>query len=165
MGTTGPASTNRDRRPGPDFPSSPFATWCVRRRCCSTISALPRCSRRRRLGGRHAGAAMGRELSRRVFSLPLAARRGTPQNIAFHEVGRQAVMADPEWQHGRYFAEGTTARGLAVAHGRAHHYLSTPRCTANSVAGSGPRQSDLLLRRRLPGGGYLRHQASASSSA
>ena len=42
--------------------------------------------------------------------------RHSAQNIAFHEVGRQAVMADLEWRHGRYFAEGINPRrGLAVA--------------------------------------------------
>ena len=54
----------------------------------------------------------------RVFSaLPLAtATRHSAQNIAFHEVGRQAVMADPEWRGGRYFAAGSNPRrGLAVA--------------------------------------------------
>jgi homoserine O-acetyltransferase len=65
---------------------------------------------------------------RRVFSaLPLAtSTRHSAQNIAFHEVGRQAVMADPEWRHGRYFAEGTNPRrGLAVARMGAHiTYLS-----------------------------------------
>ena len=64
----------------------------------------------------------------RVFSaLPIAcATRHSAQNIAFHEVGRQAVMADPEWKHGRYFAEGTSPRrGLAVARMGAHiTYLS-----------------------------------------
>src|SRR3546814_2189259 len=39
----------------------------------------------------------------RVFSaLPVAtAARHTAQNIAFHEVGRQAIMADPDWRNGR----------------------------------------------------------------
>jgi len=64
----------------------------------------------------------------RVFAaLPIAcATRHSAQNIAFHEVGRQAVMADPEWRHGRYFAEGTSPhRGLAVARMGAHiTYLS-----------------------------------------
>src|SRR5919202_2396770 len=53
----------------------------------------------------------------RVFSaLPIAAStRHSAQNIAFHEVGRQAVMADPEWRPGRYLVEGTNPhRGLAV---------------------------------------------------
>jgi homoserine O-acetyltransferase len=59
----------------------------------------------------------------RVFSvLPIAcATRHSAQNIAFHEVGRQAVMADPEWRHGRYLIEGTNPhRGLAVARMGAH---------------------------------------------
>jgi homoserine O-acetyltransferase len=59
----------------------------------------------------------------RVFcALPIAcATRHSAQNIAFHEVGRQAVMADPEWRHGRYLVEGTNPhRGLAVARMGAH---------------------------------------------
>jgi len=64
----------------------------------------------------------------RVFAaLPIAcATRHSAQNIAFDEVGRQAVMADPEWRHGRYLIEGTSPhRGLAVARMGAHiTYLS-----------------------------------------
>jgi homoserine O-acetyltransferase len=64
----------------------------------------------------------------RVFAaLPIAgATRHSAQNIAFHEVGRQAVMADPDWRGGRYFAEGINPRrGLAVARMGAHiTYLS-----------------------------------------
>ncbi|MCC6775751.1 MAG: homoserine O-acetyltransferase [Hyphomicrobiales bacterium] len=64
----------------------------------------------------------------RVFAaLPIAtATRHSAQNIAFHEVGRQAVMADPEWRQGRYFTGGTNPRrGLAVARMGAHiTYLS-----------------------------------------
>jgi homoserine O-acetyltransferase len=64
----------------------------------------------------------------RVFSaLPIAcSTRHSAQNIAFHEVGRQAVMADPEWRGGRYLVEGANPRrGLAVARMGAHiTYLS-----------------------------------------
>ncbi|MGH6771315.1 MAG: homoserine O-acetyltransferase MetX [Xanthobacteraceae bacterium] len=64
----------------------------------------------------------------RVFSaLPIAAAtRHSAQNIAFHEVGRQAVMADPDWCKGRYFSERKDPRkGLAVARMGAHiTYLS-----------------------------------------
>jgi homoserine O-acetyltransferase/O-succinyltransferase len=64
----------------------------------------------------------------RVFAaLPIACgTRHSAQNIAFHEVGRQAVMADPDWRAGRYFAEGVSPRrGLAVARMGAHiTYLS-----------------------------------------
>jgi len=64
----------------------------------------------------------------RVFSaMPIAtAAKHTAQNIAFHEVGRQAVMADPDWHSGRYLEEGTRPeKGLAVARMAAHiTYLS-----------------------------------------
>jgi homoserine O-acetyltransferase/O-succinyltransferase len=64
----------------------------------------------------------------RVFAaIPIAASaRHSSQNIAFHEVGRQAVMADPDWAGGRYLEEGLTPRkGLAVARMAAHiTYLS-----------------------------------------
>jgi homoserine O-acetyltransferase/O-succinyltransferase len=64
----------------------------------------------------------------RVFcALPIAcATRHSAQNIAFHEVGRQAIMADPEWRGGRYLLEDTNPRrGLAVARMGAHiTYLS-----------------------------------------
>ena len=64
----------------------------------------------------------------RVFStLAIAcSTRHSAQNIAFHELGRQAVMADPDWRGGRYFDEGTHPhRGLGVARMAAHiTYLS-----------------------------------------
>src|ERR671932_965232 len=64
----------------------------------------------------------------RVFSaMPIATgARHSAQNIAFHEVGRQAVMADPDWRGGRYSEEGVSPRkGLAVARMAAHiTYLS-----------------------------------------
>jgi homoserine O-acetyltransferase len=64
----------------------------------------------------------------RVFSaLPIAcATRHSAQNIAFHEVGRQAIMADPEWAQGNYLELGRRpSRGLAVARMAAHiTYLS-----------------------------------------
>jgi homoserine O-acetyltransferase len=39
----------------------------------------------------------------------------SPQQIAFDEVGRQAIMADPDWRGGDYYAHGQPERGLAVA--------------------------------------------------
>ena len=54
--------------------------------------------------------------------------RHTSQNIAFHEVGRQAIMADPLWHQGKYSDEGVVpSKGLAVARMTAHvTYLSEP---------------------------------------
>ncbi|OAI22551.1 homoserine O-acetyltransferase [Methylosinus sp. R-45379] len=66
----------------------------------------------------------------RVFSaMPIAtAPKHSSQNIAFHEVGRQAVMADPDWRGGRYLEQGVRPeKGLAVARMAAHiTYLSEP---------------------------------------
>jgi homoserine O-acetyltransferase len=60
-----------------------------------------------------------------VLAIATAARHSA-QNIAFHEVGRQAILADPEWNEGNYQALGTNPRkGLAVARMAAHiTYLS-----------------------------------------
>ncbi|MGB0682150.1 MAG: homoserine O-acetyltransferase MetX [Magnetovibrionaceae bacterium] len=61
--------------------------------------------------------------------LPIAtACLHTAQNIAFHEVGRQAIMADPDWCNGDYLVQGRNpSRGLAVARMAAHiTYLSEP---------------------------------------
>ena len=55
-----------------------------------------------------------------------AAARHSAQNIAFHEVGRQAIMADANWCGGSYLAAGVRPdKGLAVARMAAHiTYLS-----------------------------------------
>ena len=64
----------------------------------------------------------------RVYSaMPIATgARHSAQNIAFHEVGRQAIMADPDWRGGDYALAGVRpAKGLAVARMAAHiTYLS-----------------------------------------
>jgi homoserine O-acetyltransferase len=66
----------------------------------------------------------------RVLSaIPIAtAANHSAQNIAFHEVGRQAIMADPDWKGGAYQLAGTQpSKGLAVARMAAHiTYLSEP---------------------------------------
>ena len=54
-----------------------------------------------------------------------SAARHSAQNIAFHEVGRQAIMADPSWRGGDYYGGDAPAAGLAVARMAAHiTYLS-----------------------------------------
>ncbi|URW75204.1 homoserine O-acetyltransferase [Sphingomonas donggukensis] len=55
-----------------------------------------------------------------------SAARHSAQNIAFHEVGRQAIMADPKWRGGAYYDVGDPpTAGLAVARMAAHiTYLS-----------------------------------------
>lgn len=61
-----------------------------------------------------------------------SAARHSAQNIAFHEVGRQAVMADPKWRGGDYYEDNDPpVAGLAVARMAAHiTYLSEAGLTA-----------------------------------
>ncbi len=62
-----------------------------------------------------------------ISAIPMAtAANHSAQNIAFHEVGRQAIMADPNWKGGAYQLEDTQpSKGLAVARMAAHiTYLS-----------------------------------------
>ncbi len=62
-------------------------------------------------------------------AVPIAcAAKHSAQNIALNEVGRQAIMADPEWREGRYQELGSNpVGGLAVARMAAHiTYLSEP---------------------------------------
>ncbi len=131
LGSTGPASTNpQTGKPwGLEFPVITIRdmvraqAMLMDRLGIETLFAV-------------AGGSMGgmqvlqwaASYPKRVFAaLPIAAAtRHSAQNIAFHEVGRQAVMADPEWRHGRYLVEGANPRrGLAVARMGAHiTYLS-----------------------------------------
>lgn len=41
--------------------------------------------------------------------------RHTAQQIALHEVARQAIMSDPDWHNGDYYGKGVPSRGMAVA--------------------------------------------------
>ena len=67
------------------------------------------------------------------FAIPIAtSARHTSQNIAFHEVGRQAIMADPNWCQGNYIANKKfPEKGLAVARMTAHITYMSEASLAN----------------------------------
>jgi homoserine O-acetyltransferase len=51
-----------------------------------------------------------------LSAIPIAtSARHSPQQIAFNEAGRQAIMADPNWKSGDYYGVSLPVRGLAVA--------------------------------------------------
>jgi homoserine O-acetyltransferase len=51
-----------------------------------------------------------------VTAIPIATTtRHSAQQIAFNEVGRQAIMGDPDWAEGNYYGKQPPGRGLAVA--------------------------------------------------
>jgi homoserine O-acetyltransferase/O-succinyltransferase len=131
MGTTGPASTNpATGKPwGLDFPLVTVRDMV--RAQAKLLDRLGIDSLFSVLGGSMGGMQVlqwAASYPDRVFSaLPIAtAAKHSAQNIAFHEVGRQAVMADPHWCQGRYAEAGTRpSKGLGVARMAAHiTYLS-----------------------------------------
>jgi homoserine O-acetyltransferase/O-succinyltransferase len=131
MGTTGPASTNpaTSRPYGLELPLVTIRDMV--RAQAMLIDHLGIDSLFSVVGGSMGGMQVLQWVAsypERVFSaMPIAtAAKHSSQNIAFHEVGRQAVMADPEWRDGRYLDEGTNpTKGLAVARMAAHiTYLS-----------------------------------------
>jgi homoserine O-acetyltransferase len=131
MGTTGPASTNpaTGRPYALDFPVVTIRDMV--RAQAALIDRLGIESLFCVVGGSMGGMQVlqwAASYPERVFAaLPIAtAARHSAQNIAFHEVGRQAVMADPDWRRGRYQEEGARpSKGLAVARMGAHiTYLS-----------------------------------------
>jgi len=68
------------------------------------------------MGGLQALQWMASYPERVRSAIPIAATvRHTPQQIAFNEVGRQAIMADPNWKSGDYYDGPPPSAGLAVA--------------------------------------------------
>ena len=98
-----------------------------------------------------------------VFAaVPIAtAAYHSAQNIAFNEVGRQSIFADPDWQQGRYWESGAIpARGLAVARMVAHiTYLSEEALTRKF--GRRMRGASLaVFNDKFEVESYLQHQGS-----
>jgi homoserine O-acetyltransferase len=106
-----------------------------------------------------------------VYSaMPIAtAAHHSAQNIAFHEVGRQAIFADPEWRGGRYWeSDRVPASGLAVARMAAHiTYLSEQALTRKFGRRSRPDPTartgaaSSLFGEMFEVESYLRHQGSS----
>jgi homoserine O-acetyltransferase len=131
MGTTGPSSTNpQTGRPyGLAFPVITIGDMV--RAQAMLIDALGIETLFAVVGGSMGGMQVlqwAADYPERLFSAICiaSAPRHSAQNIAFHEVGRQAVMADPDWRGGDYAQQGARPeKGLAVARMAAHiTYLS-----------------------------------------
>ncbi len=130
MGSTGPASLAADGKPY----AMRFPVITVRDMVRAQVALLDALGIERLhavVGGSMGGmlalslAKNFPERAERVLAIATTARHSA-QNIAFHEVGRQAIMADPNWQGGDYYGHGKgPEKGLAVARMAAHiTYLS-----------------------------------------
>jgi homoserine O-acetyltransferase/O-succinyltransferase len=128
-GSTGPASLAEDGQPY----AMRFPVITIRdmvRAQVALLDALGIEQLHAVIGGSMGGmqalsfAANWPERTRAVLVIASTARHSA-QNIAFHEVGRQAIMADPKWKGGDYYGGKGPDNGLAVARMAAHiTYLS-----------------------------------------
>lgn len=130
MGSTGPASAGPDGQPyGMRFPVLTIRDMV--RGLVGLLDAMGIARLHTVIGGSMGGmqalslAANWPQRAERVLAIATTARHSA-QNIAFHEVGRQAIMADPNWHGGDYYGKGVSPdAGLSVARMAAHiTYLS-----------------------------------------
>lgn len=119
-GSTGPSSVNpKTGKPyGLDFPLVTIGDMVNAQRCLidhlgiGKLLAVVGGS----MGGMQVLQWMVSYPDRIRAAIPIATTmKHTPQQIAFNEVGRQAVMADPNWLNGNYYGKAVPAKGLAVA--------------------------------------------------
>lgn len=130
-GSTGPASINPETgRPwGPDFPSLRCRDWVHSQHALMRVLDIPYWAAI--VGGSLGGMQAMRwtleypELVRNAVVIA-SAMKLSAQNIAFNEIARQAITADPDFHDGRYLEHETLpARGLALARMVGHiTYLS-----------------------------------------
>jgi homoserine O-acetyltransferase len=171
FGSTGPASVNpATGRPwGADFPVVTVEDW---------VEAQARLADR--LGIDRFAAVIGGSLGAMqalqwTLSYPervrhalviAAAPKLTPQNIAFNEVARQAIMTDPDFHGGHYYEKGVVpTRGLRIARMIGHITYISDEAMAEKFG--------RVLRRGQPGfdfdidfevESYLRYQGDKFSS-
>ncbi len=178
MGSTGPRSPRADRDGDPwgtDFP--PVTIRDMVRAQAMLVSRLGIGRLFAVIGGSMGGMQVlswAATFPERVFAaLPIAtASFHSAQNIAFNEVSRQAIFADPDWCAGRYWQDGLVpARGLAVARMMAHiTYLSEEALTRKFGRRMRSQPPGVPAKAGAPLGlfgemfeveSYLRHQGSS----
>jgi homoserine O-acetyltransferase/O-succinyltransferase len=120
MGTTGPSSINpaTGKNYGLDFPVIGISDMAKVQKCLTDHLGIDQ------LLSVAGGSMGGMQALEWVASYPeklksaiiiATAAKHSPQQIAFNEVGRQAVMADPYWKDGHYYGGHLPAKGLSVA--------------------------------------------------
>ncbi|MGD0624690.1 MAG: homoserine O-acetyltransferase [Thermodesulfobacteriota bacterium] len=119
-GSTGPSSLNpRTGKPyGLNFPVITIADMVEAQRHLVDYLGIERllCVTGGSMGGMQALQWVNSYGERVRSAIPIAAAlKHSPQQIAFDEVVRQSIMADPAWRQGDYYEYGQPEKGLAVA--------------------------------------------------
>ena len=167
MGSTGPRSVRDDAATpwGTDFP--PVTVLDMVRAQKRLVEHLGITRLFAVIGGSMGGMQVlqwAASFPHMVFSaIPIAtAAYHSAQNIAFNEVGRQSIFADPDWHGGRYWEAGKVpARGLAVARMVAHiTYLSEQALTRKFGRRVRGGQAVTMFGDMFEVESYLQHQGS-----
>jgi len=130
MGSTGPSSINpaTGRAFGLEFPVVTIGDMVTAQKALVDHLGIDRllCVVGGSIGGMQVLEWCVRYPERVVSAIPLATTmRHSALAIAFNEVARQSIMADPNWNHGDYYERAKPALGLAVARMIGHiTYLS-----------------------------------------
>ena len=171
MGSTGPSSQAPDGKPY----AMRFPVITVRDMVRAHVVLLEALGIERLhavVGGSMGGmqalslAANWPEIPERVLAIASTGAMAA-QNIAFQEVGRQAIMADPNWQAGAYYGTGKTPdAGLSVARMAAHiTYLSEASLTGKFGRRLQDRQAKSFgFDADFQVESYLRHQGISFTS-
>ena len=119
-GSTGPSSTHplTGKPYGLDFPVITIADMVEAQRHLVDHLGIEKllCVTGGSMGGMQALQWVASYGERVRSAIPIAtALKHSPQQIAFDEVVRQSIMADPAWRQGEYYAYGQPEKGLAVA--------------------------------------------------
>jgi len=167
MGTTGPRSP-RDDGPGlwgTDFPPVTIKDMVSAQKLLIDHFGIARLFAV--IGGSMGGMQVlqwAASFPDMVFAaVPIAtAAYHSAQNIAFNEVGRQSIFADPDWEGGRYWESGKVpARGLGVARMVAHiTYLSEEALTRKFGRRVRPGRELTMFGDMFEVQSYLHHQGS-----
>jgi homoserine O-acetyltransferase len=166
-GTTGPASINPEtgRQYGLDFPLIGIRDMVrVQRELLDYLGV----NRLRTIAGGSMGGMQAIEWAllypNIVDSIILiaSAARATPQSIAIHKVGLQAIMSDPNWNGGDYYGKEPPNRGLAIARMIGHiTYLSDQWLWQKfGRRHTDPATMKLRLDSKFEIESYLEHQSS-----
>lgn len=119
-GSTGPSSFNPDTgRPyGLDFPFITIDDMVRAQKCLVDHMGI------NKLLSVAGGSMGGMQVLQWIASYPDMVRsaipiattlKHSPQQIAFSEVGRQAIISDPEWNNGNYYSKSSPKSGLSLA--------------------------------------------------
>ena len=169
-GSTGPATVDPETgQPyGPDFPIITVRDWVRSQALLADALGI------RRWAAIIGGSLGGMQVMQWAIDLPqrirhavviAAAPKISAQNIAFNEIARQAILSDPEFHEGRYYAQGVVpSHGLKLARMLGHiTYLSDEamRARFGRVLRDGDGQFNYNYDVEFEVESYLRHQGQS----